>query len=495
MNQLEPHSYTEIDEDVIGLPEHINKTNDGSNRMQKNDNGSPKTDDRSSRMQKTDDSSSRMQKTNDSSSRMQKTNDSSSRMQKTNDNSSRMHKTDDSSSRMHKTDDRSNRMNNQTVKSKPPKTELPVERTNFVQENPKVNCNKKVEHENSPRFSEDFPLLPGGVPLPDLRVPAEGKQEDFPALGKSVKPKEPQLQKQPTKSEIKENCIVKKGKEKGKSWTQQSGRANLSSKNDFPILQAREVNQNIADNKTNVKLSKPVTKPCSQPLKAPPGYDKKVNDRPSNTYACNGKGPPGLGASAVRRKDDAPPGFRNPSAETAESNIQERNKRLVVLLKIYLDDFNLQLFKTMSGEFRKNLRTASVYYSDISELLGDNLKYVFSELVALLPDEEKSEELLKLHQNAKILAKENEEKSVVIPCNMPKRAVWGSTLLPHNTCIAKEDEIRCVDCGLTLSREDAIQHMESHGEAFPSLPTAIQTKKFAPFKKVHQSQVKNPWTK
>ena len=156
----------------------------------------------------------------------------------------------------------------------------------------------------------------------------------------------------------------------------------------------------------------------------------------------------------------------------------------------------------MSGDFRKDVVSASEYYKTISELLGDNLKYVFSELVALLPDECESKrvDLLKLNRDAKLKEKEK-ENTVVISTAVTQRAVWGASAtnpLQQSANKKAVDEAWCPDCGVSFPRHEIEKHMETHGEAFPLLPTA-KKKPYFPMpvsKSVYQSQVRNAsWTK
>lgn len=383
------------------------------------------------------------------------------------------------------------------------------------------------------RVMEDFPSLPGGLPSPNLGLPRKKtKEEDFPALGKPVAQVVSQKPTKVNKPVTVLNGIpvtVKKKKEKGKSWTQQSGRANMMADDDFPSLHSIDLNQNVKDNKSNYKSltvisKKPIQEdqkishinkmsngkpPPGLNGKPPPGFNEQKGAAlsngkgpppppPSQGKRANGKGPPGFSSPSSKR-ENRPPGFGVTTESSPESNMRERNMRLVALLETYLDDFNLQIFKNVSGEFRREILPAFDYYSAISELLGENLRFVFSELVALLPDEKRREELLKAHQNAKVLAKQKKEPSPVqVTTTQPKRTIWGSNPTPKNqndSNNTKGDETWCQDCGLTFLREEMLKHMESHGEAFPSLPTAKQKKnKFMPFKQtVHQSQTKNAW--
>ena len=55
--------------------------------------------------------------------------------------------------------------------------------------------------------------------------------------------------------------------------------------------------------------------------------------------------------------------------------------RLLSTLKALLDDFNLGIFKNISGEYRRGDMSAHAYYQGIKDLLQDNFKVsMFSNL-------------------------------------------------------------------------------------------------------------------
>jgi len=173
--------------------------------------------------------------------------------------------------------------------------------------------------------------------------------------------------------------------------------------------------------------------------------------------------------------------------------------RLLGMLTKFLDDFNMSLFKDLSGKLRRGQITAKAYYDGINELLGGNLKYVFSELVALLPDERKQSELLQVHNDAKIKSKqiveERREKSLAADYTKPQ--TWGAKT--NKTVEEKLPESTCEKCGVTV-RNDLIQeHLESHGEAFPALPVTTKKKKNYSFnptvRHTRQNMVKSAWSK
>ena len=224
--------------------------------------------------------------------------------------------------------------------------------------------------------------------------------------------------------------------------------------------------------------------------KPPPGFSKTDQQ----TSAGTKKSPPGLGQNDT--PNEPPPGLEKSEADTADGKM-ERNIRLLTLLQAILDDFTFGIFKNLSGEFRKDIKSAQEYYSGISELLGENLKVVFSELVALLPDPKKQEELLMIHNNEKIRLKENKEPNT--QADYSRKAIWtGGDLVSNKMNVKKEiTESFCAQCAAVVPKELIHEHMQNHaGEAFPALPTAVTKKKtynIVPVRTNPQIPIKSAW--
>ena len=179
--------------------------------------------------------------------------------------------------------------------------------------------------------------------------------------------------------------------------------------------------------------------------------------------------------------------------------------RLLGMLMKFLDEFNLNLFKDLSGKFRRGLIDGNDYYKGISELLGENLKYIFSELVSLLPDEEKQSELLRIHNDAKIKKKQKAQNGAsskvasAAAADYSKPQVWGAK---SNEMRQEEKmESRCEKCGVVMSNDEIQDHLLTHGEAFPALPVTTKKKKNYSFTSSsrnfvkHQSPSRSAWGK
>ncbi|KAM4632367.1 E3 ubiquitin-protein ligase ZNF598 isoform 2-T2 [Discoglossus pictus] len=190
--------------------------------------------------------------------------------------------------------------------------------------------------------------------------------------------------------------------------------------------------------------------------------------------------PPGLAPSIGM----PPPGFSNISPVTLPTeplpkpakelsfctrtylvpeNFQQRNINLINSIKDFLhsDESKFNEFKSHSGKFRQGLLSAAEYYKSCRQLLGDNFKLIFNELLVLLPDMTKQHELLSAHQDFRVEEKQGSNKS-----KKNKKGAWkmdsNSLDLDYSTCPS---------CGQVLAPKDVSAHKTMHLEDndFPSL--------------------------
>ena len=385
------------------------------------------------------------------------------------------------------------------------------------------------------RREEDFPSLPGAPKLSMHMNKQQITEEAFPALGKSMKAKTNGVTK--SKQSVQNwgkqiNGIpVKTVKKKGKSYSKQTGRVKLESDQDFPSLGKVEKQSTSCGTVSPIVVAsannteKPViqvtsrlknpppepTKPPPPPViskQPPPGVSKQpppgMTKQPSPGMTkqpppgmtkqpppgMTKQPPPGLSKGKNKTERNKPPGFSAASIEVNDNNQLERNLRLLAMLQAVLDDFNMGIFKNVSGEFRRGTRTAEAYYNDISELLGVNLQAIFSELVALLPDEKKRQDLLLVHNNAKVLRKQRQE--LTSKADYTNKSTWGGVAARiENEYIESE----CGQCGARFPKDKETEHMESHTESFPALPTAVKKKNNYAYMPVRTSRASSAWGK
>uniref|UniRef100_A0A8I3P283 Zinc finger protein 598, E3 ubiquitin ligase n=1 Tax=Canis lupus familiaris TaxID=9615 RepID=A0A8I3P283_CANLF len=194
-------------------------------------------------------------------------------------------------------------------------------------------------HTEGPAPARSTPKEPPGLPRPLGPLPCPPAQEDFPALGVPCPPRMP-----PPPGF---NAVVLL---KGTPPPPPPG------------------------------LVPPVSKP-------PPGFSGLL---PSPHPAC-------VPSTATTTK--APRLTPAPQAYLVPENFRERNLQLIQSIKDFLqsDEARFGQFKSHSGEFRQGMISAAQYYKSCRDLLGENFQKIFNELLVLLPDTAKQQELLSAH--------------------------------------------------------------------------------------------------
>ncbi|KFQ77401.1 Zinc finger protein 598, partial [Phoenicopterus ruber ruber] len=197
-------------------------------------------------------------------------------------------------------------------------------------------------------------------------------------------------------------------------------------------------------------LSVPVSKP-------PPGFavipSTNISEPVTTSLKDNVKVPSGL--SKCRPKPYH-------GSYLIPENFQQRNIQLIQSIKEFLqsDVSKFNKFKTHSGQFRQGLISAAQYYKSCRELLGDNFKKIFNELLVLLPDTVKQQELLSAHNDFRIKEKQSSNKS-----KKNKKNVWQTDSNSDLDCYI------CPTCKQVLTQQDVVTHKALHieDEEFPSL--------------------------
>uniref|UniRef100_A0A8D2QB40 Zinc finger protein 598, E3 ubiquitin ligase n=1 Tax=Zonotrichia albicollis TaxID=44394 RepID=A0A8D2QB40_ZONAL len=143
-------------------------------------------------------------------------------------------------------------------------------------------------------------------------------------------------------------------------------------------------------------------------------------------------------------------------------NFQQRNIQLIQSIKEFLqsDESKFNKFKTHSGQFRQGLISAAQYYKSCRELLGENFKKIFKELLVLLPDTAKQQELLSAHNDFRLKEKQSSNKP-----KKNKKNVWQTDSPADLDCCI------CPTCRQVLTQQDVVTHKALHleDEEFPSL--------------------------
>lgn len=237
--------------------------------------------------------------------------------------------------------------------------------------------------------------------------------------------------------------------------------------------------------------------PALIPKKPPPGFKGSFPLKCAQTAPP--PPPPGLGGVAAMIATKPPPGFTGvplnsnvvePPAPTANrptsssgnylkpENFQKRNMDLIQSIKNYLqnDESKFNEFKNYSGQFRQGVISATQYHRSCQELLGDNFNRVFNELLVLLPDTHKQQELLTAHGDFKALEKQQGSSGASKAKKNKKKTSTSSTTSAWQTSSSSSgselDYQVCPTCRQVLTQKDFNSHKTSHlggDDDFPSL--------------------------
>ena len=368
---------------------------------------------------------------------------------------------------------------------------------------------------------EDFPSLPG---TKSFKLPTGNtkRTEDFPALPNAPAAK-PRVKPAPglggkDAATVFGGMVIKSAKTKKKGKVK--GAQNRAE--DFPTLSSKpppskfnkfnDVQQNPPSH-SQQKVKQPQSPSPPKKVAAqqnPPRPQQKAKQpqspSPPKKVAAQ-QNPPTRPPSRpeVVKENRPPPGFSkgsNSSSSQTNASLAERNMSLMAMLMKFLDEQNMNSFKNLSGKFRRGEIDVDSYYIGISGLLRANLKFVFSELVSLLPDEEKQAELLRVHNDAKVKKKQKVENATVATADYSKPQVWGAK---NGETIKRVEtapvESLCEKCGVMVANDRIQEHLVTHGELFPALPVSTKKKKnysFSPAAQRYyskQTPAKSAWGK
>ncbi|XP_036082115.1 E3 ubiquitin-protein ligase ZNF598 isoform X1 [Rousettus aegyptiacus] len=158
-----------------------------------------------------------------------------------------------------------------------------------------------------------------------------------------------------------------------------------------------------------------------------------------------------------------------PQTYLVPDNFRERNLQLIQSIKDFLqsDEARFSEFKSHSGEFRQGVISAAQYYKSCRDLLGDNFQKIFNELLVLLPDTAKQQELLSAHTDF-----QSRERPPGTKAKKKKNAWQASTWQTGLDCCV------CPTCQQVLAHGDVSSHQALHtarDDDFPSLQAVART--------------------
>ncbi|KAF7691110.1 E3 ubiquitin-protein ligase ZNF598 isoform X1 [Silurus meridionalis] len=215
--------------------------------------------------------------------------------------------------------------------------------------------------------------------------------------------------------------------------------------------------------------------------KPPPGFKSSFSMKnvqtvlpppPPGLVPTISKPPPGFTGVPLNSNlaERAVPVFNRPTSSLGTyhmpENFKQRNMDLIQSIQNLLqnDESKFNEFKNYSGQFRQGLISAAQYHKSCHELLGENFSRVFNELLVLLPDTQKQQELLTAHADFKAMEKQQPGSKG----KKNKKKAWQSCTSTNTLDL---DCQVCPTCKQVLAPKDFSDHKTLHiGEDdFPSL--------------------------
>ncbi|XP_034395199.1 E3 ubiquitin-protein ligase ZNF598 [Cyclopterus lumpus] len=221
----------------------------------------------------------------------------------------------------------------------------------------------------------------------------------------------------------------------------------------------------------------------------PPGFKSSFPLKASAPAPVMPPPPPGLGISAPK----PPPGFTgiplnsnvvepappevNPPPKVSSSgylvpdDFNQRNLELIQSIRKYLhnDESTFNQFKNYSAQFRQSVISAVQYHGSCKDLLGEDFNRIFNELLVLLPDTGKQQELLNAHGDSRALEKQSGAGGG--KKNKNKKNAWQIPTTMANAAAELDCQV-CPTCRQVLAPKDFNSHKTMHirdNEDFPSL--------------------------
>uniref|UniRef100_A0A3Q1HJD2 RING-type E3 ubiquitin transferase n=2 Tax=Anabas testudineus TaxID=64144 RepID=A0A3Q1HJD2_ANATE len=242
---------------------------------------------------------------------------------------------------------------------------------------------------------------------------------------------------------------------------------------------------------TDPPLQKEEEFPALMTKKPPPGFKSSFPMKASTPSQSSTMPPPppGLGVSAPK----PPPGFTgipinsnvvepppsgvnhtpklSISGYLVPEDFNQRNLELIQSIRKYLnnDESKFNQFKNYSAQFRQGVISAAQYHRSCKDLLGDDFNRIFNELLVLLPDTGKQQELLTAHGDFKALEKQSGAGGG--KKNKNKKNAWQTPTTVSHVAAELDCQI-CPTCRQVLAPKDFNSHKTLHireTEEFPSL--------------------------
>jgi hypothetical protein len=184
-----------------------------------------------------------------------------------------------------------------------------------------------------------------------------------------------------------------------------------------------------------------------------------VNDRSSGRAETNSRS----NAAATSSAAGVTSSFSAPETFVPPTNFEERNLSLVKEVSDILQDSSkFSAFKKVSNDFRRGETRGDEYYKKCIELFGrNNFGKIFSELITLLPNVRKQNELLSAHEKSVKMSQTAVSKTGHHHRNDSSSSSSGVWII-NNASFTEQGLLVCPSCQQVLAKRDGPEHMSLH---------------------------------
>ncbi|XP_076275252.1 E3 ubiquitin-protein ligase ZNF598 isoform X2 [Rhynchophorus ferrugineus] len=243
------------------------------------------------------------------------------------------------------------------------------------------------------------------------------------------------LAKQSNSTDLREvNYVEEKQKpEENKKQKKKKGKTNIETDHKEQVVTQNDINENedikskngLTKKRSELRVERLTNFEESSATYPPPGFANKPHSVVKPPPGFDSSNFPSLGMTFTNSSGQS----YSISPTTSENyrqprNFQSRNQQLIKkFMEVVNDNEAIKEFKTLSDNFRKGDVSAKVYHKHCQKILGHKFDDVFPELLVLLPDIRKQQEL---HE---VISKSS--KAHLVACENCKQVIFKNELSDH----------------------------------------------------------------
>nr|CAH7752065.1 unnamed protein product [Callosobruchus chinensis] len=341
----------------------------------------------------------------------------------------------------------------QWVQVKPKKQEPKAAKVNPAPTLPPSDLQQFPSLQKMKKSSANMPLGNNWVNLNSMNSAVARNREAEARAASSSKPKPPPENNKQDNSENK-GKKKKKGKDKPSDTERKTVKGEQNTSNEPESNNNDDFNKNgMIKKRSEIKIgnlsntgeSSVLSNKTEDSTKPPPGFTMKP--------------PPGLNPAAFPGLE----GVANDLTFTSSSgqsysitpsikyhpplNFQSRNQNLVKKVMSILDSDTIKEFKTYSDLFRNGGFPTDNYYEHCKQVLGRLFEEIFPELLVLLPDIDKQQELYRVY--------DGKSKKQLVTCENCKQVIYRKELTEHYSYHTLDNQFPSLDAGKSQASNGA----------------------------------------